>query len=204
MKREAEIKELLINNAIKLIAKGGFEMATTKELTHYSGDLPDIKMNEVYIYRIFGSKEALFEATFECLDNELYGAFRNGYVSLKDADIPLHDKMCGLLEMAWDFILHNEERCRCYVRYYYSVYFRGDSKEKHDELFGNVINGVSSVFKEEADVRAILHSVFTALLDFGIRVHNGDLEDNDINRPHVFNVLYCMMETYLKDSLKTA
>lgn len=37
MKREAEIKELLISNAIHLIAEGGFEKATTKELTHCGG-----------------------------------------------------------------------------------------------------------------------------------------------------------------------
>ena len=52
MKREAEIKELLINNTIRLIAEGGFEKATTKELAH-CGDAPaDLKMNEVYIYRL--------------------------------------------------------------------------------------------------------------------------------------------------------
>lgn len=50
MRYEAEIKELLIENAIHLIAEGGFEKATTKELTHSGGALPDFKMNEVYIY----------------------------------------------------------------------------------------------------------------------------------------------------------
>ena len=49
MRYEAEIKELLIENAIHLIAEGGFEKATTKELTHSGGALPDFKMNEVYI-----------------------------------------------------------------------------------------------------------------------------------------------------------
>ena len=51
MRYEAEIKELLIENAIHLIAEGGFEKATTKELTHCGGHLPDFKMNEAYIYR---------------------------------------------------------------------------------------------------------------------------------------------------------
>ena len=41
MRYEAEIKELLIENAIHLIAEGGFEKATTKELTHCGGQLPD-------------------------------------------------------------------------------------------------------------------------------------------------------------------
>jgi AcrR family transcriptional regulator len=33
-------------------------------------------MNEIYIYRCFGSKENLFEAAFMELDEELYGDFR--------------------------------------------------------------------------------------------------------------------------------
>ena len=43
-----------------------------------------------------------------------------------------------------------------------------------------------------------MHSVFTALLDFSIRVYNGDLEDNEDNLSNICNVLYCMMSTYFK------
>lgn len=63
---------------------------------------------------------------------------------------------------------------------------------------------MSSVFKEDADVASILHSVFTAMFDFAIRVYNGELEDNQTNRPHIFNVLYCMMMTYFKDLEKAS
>ena len=63
---------------------------------------------------------------------------------------------------------------------------------------------MTPIFKDEADVEAILHSVFTAMFDFAIRVYNEELENSDINRPHIFNVLYCMMATYLKESEKQA
>ena len=59
------------------------------------------------------------------------------------------------------------------------------------------------MFKEHADVVAILHSVFTALFDFAIRVYNGELEDSEINRLHIFKVLYCMM-TYFKNIEKVS
>ena len=42
---EENIKALLVGNAIHLIASGGFEKATTKELTYCGGDLPDVKMS---------------------------------------------------------------------------------------------------------------------------------------------------------------
>ncbi len=199
MKREAEIKDLLISNAIHLIAEGGFEKATTKELTYSGGNLPDLKMNEVYIYRIFGSKENLFAQAFFSLDKELYNAFFNAIKSTFGSETDSREKkMYNLFLLAWKFILGNEERCRCYVRYYYSVYFKGESLAAHNKLFGGIVTELSPMFIEEADVEEIMHSVFTALFDFCIRVYNGDLEDNDENRPHVFNVLYCMMSTYFK------
>ncbi len=198
MKREAEIKKLLISNAIHLIAEGGFEKATTKELTHHGGDLPGFAMNEVYIYRIFGSKENLYESAFVCLDNELCDAFRNGVASVGGFNENVKERMYEFFQMAWRFILGNEERCRCYVRYYYSVYFKGSSHEAHKKRFEKMISEMAPLFKEEADVVSILHSVFITLFDFGIRVYNGELENNENNVLHIFNVLYCMMMTYLK------
>ena len=198
MKYEAEIKELLIRNTIHLIAEGGFERATTKELTHCSGDLPGFKMNEVYIYRLFGSKENLYDAAFLQLDTELYEAFQKGIAEISWTGTNKREQMHEFFLLAWKFILGNEERCRCYVRYYYSIYFKGKSLEAHKKLFEEMISVIAPLFKEEADVFAILHSVFTTMFDFAIRVYNGGLEDSDENRPHVFNVLYCMMSTYFK------
>lgn len=198
MKYESEIKELLISNAIHLIAEGGFEKATTKELAHCGGDLPNFKMNEVYIYRLFGSKENLYDAVFLRLDTELYEAFQNGIKAVSDFKNDTKERMREFFRLAWAFVLGNEERCRCYVRYYYSIYFKGESLVKHKKLFAEMISVLAPLFKEEADVFAIMHSVFTSLFDFAIRVYNGDLEDNDENRPHVFNVLYSVMSTYFK------
>ena len=85
--------------------------------------------------------------------------------------------------------------------YYYSIYFKGESLETHQKHFTSIVKSFNPLFKEEADVISIMHSVFTALLDFAIRVYNGELEDSDINRPHIFNVLYCMLATYFKETV---
>ncbi len=198
MRYEAEIKELLINNAIHLIAEGGFEKATTKELTHCGGDLPDLKMNQVYLYRLFKSKEDLYEAAFIALDNELYYAFKRGVEVIGGFYGDRDEKLKHFFSLAWQFILGNEERCRCYVIYYYSNYYNARSREAHRRLFGGMVEEMASLFKDEADVDAILHSAFTALFDFAIRVYNGELENNDINRPHIFNVIYSIMATYFR------
>ncbi len=198
MKRENEVRELLISNAIKLVAEGGFEKATTKELAFGGGSLPDFKMNEVYIYRLFGSKEALYEHTFICLDKELIEVFRSGSRFADGFEKDTKEKLYNVFITAWNFVMTNEERCRYYARYYYSSYFKGNSQEQHKELFEMMSQRLMPVFKEKSDVFAILHSVFSAFFDFAIRVYNNELENNDENRTHIFNVLYCMLATYLK------
>lgn len=204
MKHEADVKELLIANAIHLIAEGGFEKATTKALAHHNGSLPGFKMNEVYIYRIFGSKEKLYESAFLRLDDDLFAAFQRGVQETGGFAHDTKEKLYAFFLRAWLFILGNEERCRCYVRYYYSIYYKGQSRKMHEQQFAEMIDELRVLFKSEADVESILHSVFTAMLDFAIRVYNGDLEDSEPNRLHIFNVLYCMMMTYFKDALQAS
>ncbi len=203
MKSERYVEKILIDNAIHLIAEGGFEKATTKNLAFYNKETCDIKMNEVYIYRLFGSKEALYRSAFFCLEEELVGAFRDASAIVGDFACDTQRRLYEFFLKTWRFILNNEDHCRCYVRYYYSVYFKDKASERHNQQFTAIVNKMQPLFKEEADVRSILHSVFTTLLDFAIRVYNGELEDNEINRPHIFNVLYCMIMTYLREPKKT-
>ena len=204
MKNGEVIREALLNNTIHLIGKSGFEGATTRAIVCEGIEDPAIRLNEVYIYRIFGSKELLYEEAFLRLDRELFCAFQNEVRATGGFEEDTREKLYDFFLKAWRFILGNEERCRCYVRYYYSVYFKGHSLKHHKEQFEEMVAEMTLLFKDEADVEAILHSIFTALFDFAIRVYNGELEDSDINRPHIFNVLYCMMATYFKDSVKAS
>lgn len=199
MRHENEVRELLINNTIHLVSEGGFERATTKELAFCGGSLPDLKMNEVYIYRLFGSKESLYEQAFHCLDQELFRVLRAEAQDLDGFETDTREKLWRLFLAAWQYCVSNEERSRYYVQYYHSVYFKGRSREKHQKLFSVTIARLVPAFKEGADVTSILHSVFTTFFDFVVRAYNGELEDSEENREHIFNVLYCMTVTYLKD-----
>lgn len=202
MKNEAAIRELLISNTIHLVAEGGFEMATTKAITHGDGNSNgDIRMNEVYIYRLYGGKAQLYDAAFHRLDHQLFDSLHNSMASTDHWSSDIKKKLYDLFLRTWDFVLGNEDKCRCYIRYYYSAYFKGGSRRAHNDLFNAVIDDFRPLFKSEADVTSIMHSVFTTLLDFAIRVYNGDLQNTETNRDHVFNVLYCSMATYFKPEL---
>jgi AcrR family transcriptional regulator len=201
VKNELEVRNILIRNTVRLVAEGGFEKATTKAITFCGDNLPGMKMNEVYIYRLFGSKEHLYETAFEMLDTELVVALRTHLAHSRAGNMPTKDKMHYVFIHTWRFILQNEERCRFYTRYYYSIYFRGESLAKHARLFEQIIDSFSPLFREGADVGSIMHIILSMLLDFAIRVYNGDLEDNETNRAHIFNVLYCVMASYFNDRI---
>lgn len=203
MKNGEVVREALLNNTIRLIGESGFEAATTKAIVTVPDDT-SVRINEVYIYRLFGSKESLYESAFVLLDRELTSAFKRGAIAVGGFREDTKERLYEFFLRSWDFLLGNEARCRCYLRYYHSVYFKGKSLEEHKRIFSDIISEMQPLFKEEADVVSILHGVFTALFDFAIRVYNGDLDDNDINRPHIFNVLYCMMSSYFADDIKAS
>jgi AcrR family transcriptional regulator len=204
MKQKENIKELLIDNTIRLIAEGGFEKATTKAITYSGGELSDFKLNEVYIYRIFGSKEHLYAAAFMSLDKQIVHALCKSVESYPNLTTNTSDKLHDVFENSWQFVLSSEDSCRCYVRYYYSTYFKDESRKAHNELFGRVIDDFRPLFKQESDVVAIMHSVFTTLLDFAIRVYNGDLINTENNRSHIFLVLYRTMAIYFNPEISQA
>ena len=202
MKNEAAIREILICNTIHLVAEGGFEMATTKAITHGDGtNNADIRMNEVYIYRLYGGKTQLYDAAFYRLDHQLFGSLHNAIATMGTLETDTKAKLYDVFLRTWKFVLGNEDNCRCYMRYYYSAYFKGGSRKAHNLLFNDVINDFRPLFKQEADVTSIMHSVFTTLLDFAIRVYNSDLENTQTNQEHIFNVLYSAMVSYFKPEI---
>ena len=197
MRCEGEIRSTLIDNTIHLIAEGGFEKATTRNITRYSPPVEQFTLNEAYIYRLFGSKEGLYASAFLLLDNEMVTALCRQIEKLQFSAGPNRASFEALFRSAWRFLLRNEMKCRCYTRYYYSIYFRETTQRKHRVAFERIVNALTPAFKPEANVTAIMHGVLSMLLDYAIQVYNGDLADTEENANHVFHVLYCVIATYL-------
>ena len=196
MKKESIVHSILIDNTIHLIAEGGFEAATTHAITYSNVSAPDVKLNEVYIYRLFGGKEQLYAEAFEKLDSELVGEISRDLVEFQNTEYSRDMKLKIMFMHLWHFLLQNEEHCRAYVRFYYSVYFKGMTQKKHNKNFNKVVEKFSVAFKPEADVLSLLHSVLTTMLDFAIRVYNGELSDSEDSADHIFNMLYSSLSSY--------
>ena len=121
MTNEHLVRRALMENTIRLVADGGFENATTNTITYSGGDVENIKMNVVYIYRLYGSKDRLFDSIFEMIDGEISKA-----VTTAEGD--LHDFMTVVL----DFWTQNPLWCKYYTRYYYSHRLVREVLSKHN------------------------------------------------------------------------
>lgn len=197
MKNEKIYREVFTNNTIRLVAEGGFEKATTRAIAGERREINNVKLNEAHIYRVFGTKENLFAETFAVLDNELISNVKE---SLDVFDMSENFRsQCEMIFMRlWRFLLQNEEKCRYYTRYYYSIYFKDDVHETHIKKYEILIERMASAFVDGADVWSLLHHIITVMLDFAIRVYNGALEDTEENTFHIFNVVYSSIAPYLK------
>ena len=189
MKRD-EIRQKLIDGTIHVIATGGLDKATTKQIG------TETAVNEAYIYRCFAGKEDMFAKAYDYLDSELLDKTME-YVSVMYDTTTKFKQRCRIFFFGvWRFLLSNSEKCLAYVRYYYSPYFKKYSYIIHETRFKPLVEKFSDAFIGEADVWMILNHILNVMLDFAVKVHNGLMPDNDHYSEHVFRVIYESVKQY--------
>lgn len=192
MKRE-ETRRGLIEGAIKVIAKDGLDKASTKQIGMATNT------NEVYIYRCFKDKDDMLAKVFDYLDEELL------YTTSKYMEVMYMNSLdfelrCRFYFSAvWEFLIRNSDKCLTYVRYFYSPYFTKYSAEIHKERFAPLVDKFKGAFKDEADVWMILNHILNVMLDFAVKVHNGQMSGSDKYSEHVFRVIYRSVEQYFRN-----
>ena len=192
MKRD-EIRQKLIDGTIFVIARDGLDKATTKQIGITTAT------NEAYIYRCFQSKEDMFCKVFDVLDNELLDATLHHVEIMYVTDLPYEMRCRRYFAAVWDFLLSNRDKCLTYIRYFYSPYFTRLSAEGHKKRFSPLIARFRDAFRDEADIWMILNHILNVMLDFAIKVHNGQMPENDDYAEHVFRVIYRSVEQYFRN-----
>ncbi len=187
-----DIRDTLITRTITVIADEGLDKTTTKAITQGTG------INESYIYRRFSDKEDLLSKTFDKLDDELVTAVTRCLPIMYVQDIEFELRCRAFFNNIWAFLLGNKEKCLAFVRYYYSPYFTKYSAESHKKRFLPIVERFSLAFIDEADVWMILNHILNVLLDFAVKVHNGQMTEEDDYSEHVFRVIYRSVEQYFK------
>ena len=188
-----DIRETLIARTIHVIAKEGLDKTTTKAITEGTS------INEAYIYRHFSNKDELLSKAFDKLDEELVGKAMQ-HVSVMYMQEMEYEIRCGIYFQAmWKFLLGNKEKCRAFIRYYYSPYFAKYSAVSHKQRYEPLVEKFAVAFKKEANVWMILNHILTTMLDFAIKVCDGSLPENDDTAEHVFRLIYVSIRQYFRD-----
>ena len=71
----------------------------------------------------------------------------------------------------------------------------------HRKLLQEYEKLLRPIFKDESDVISIVHAAFMSMLDFSISVYNGDIENNEENAYHIFNMIYNSLVYYFDDAV---
>ena len=188
------MREKLIARTITVIADEGLDKTTTKAITTGTG------INEAYIYRHFSDKTDLLSKTFDKLDDELVAKVMQHLPVMYMQELEYELRCRVFFEAVWKFMLANKEHCLAFIQYYYSPYFTKYSVEAHKKRYVSVVEKFKDAFKDEADVWMILNHILNVMLDFAVKVHNGQMPSEDNYSEHVFLVIYRSVEQYFRKS----
>lgn len=193
----SEVRHVLIEAVIAVIANEGMDKVTTKAVATRA------RVNETYIYRVFGDKAGLLRAAFSQLDSELIEAILKYIPVMQMTDIPIDERCRILFCLVWKFIIGEETRCTSFIRYYYSPYFRKYSEQEHKEGYREVVKQMTPAFREGADVWMLLNHILDFLLTSAFKIFLQQLPDTEQTANDLFRIIYAAMEPQLAWSIRS-
>ena len=199
MKEEQKqaMREQLIKNTVALVAKGGFEKATTRGITHSGQPLQDFNMNEVYIYRLFGSKEKLYATAFCQIDRELSYAVHTRVQQVNTATCDRKSGLHAILTVVRQYVLEHPDHIAFYAQYYHSVYCPGEIENAHVKAWEGVVNVLRPWFRPSTNVDLLLHGAFLLVLDYFVRSYWNELTVSGLEIERVCETVYSMLAAEL-------
>lgn len=189
-----EIRQRLIDGTICVIAREGLDKASTKQIGIATAT------NEAYIYRCFKDKEDMFAKAFAALDEELLAETMQHVEVMYRADMGFARRCRSYFTAVWEFLLANRDKCLSYMQYFYSLYFVKYSAEEHKKRFMPLLSKFHDAFKDEADIWMILNHILNVMLDFAVKVHNGQMPNSEEYAEHVFRVIYASVKQYFRNN----
>ena len=168
MKNERLVRQIMMDNAIRIVAEGGFESATTNAITYSGEDAGEIKMNEVYIDRLFGCKEQIFDRAFEMVED----GFSDAACGAADGDFE------AFVAAVLRFWQEHPLWCRYYACYCHSHRLYGLTKAHHEKAFNRIVKRTSGYFTHDAPVAMVMHVLLNAIVDMAYQMATGT--DTDV------------------------
>ena len=182
MSKGLEIRQALMTSAIRVVAAQGIQNATTKALATES------KLNEVYIYRAFKSKDDLLEQTFYALDKELMFLL-NQLLKRIDKTQNVRDAFRSLFDDFWIFTLGDIDKCSFFIQYYYSAYYMTYSDTARKTLYQPFLDSIDPAFTEGVDSWEELNHMYDIVFPKLWRIIRGTLPNTKETKEKVYREL---------------
>ena len=115
----------LIESTVKVIARDGFDKASTRNIAGACG------IADAYIYVHFKDKDDLFAKAFQKEDAALAGEVRKYLPILNQSGITNEDRLYFLFSQTWRHLIAYPNSCRFFIQYYYSPYYAKYSAQEH-------------------------------------------------------------------------
>lgn len=186
MKNERLVRQIMMDNAIRIVAEDGFEGATTNAITYSGPDAGEIKMNEVYIYRLFGCKEQIFDRAFEMVED----GFSDAACGAVDGDF------CEFVAAVLLFWREKPLWCRYYAAYCHSHRLYGLTKSYHEKVFNRIVKRVKGYFVPDVPAETVMHILLNAIVDMAYQTATGT--DTEWNEQTAVDALCGIGRPYLK------
>ena len=186
-----ETAQMLIDSTIKVIARDGFDKASTRNITGECG------LADAYIYHCFNDKEDLFHQAFKQKDKALAEKVLQHLPILSRDDAEVKTRFALLFDLFWRFMLDAPDTCRFYVQYYFSPYYQKLSAEEHQSTWQPVLDKVTPLFKDPADVKPSMRLVLNNTT--GLAIKKLTLGTPGSETETYFPMVYSLLAPYLKE-----
>lgn len=98
----------------------------------------------------------------------------------------------------WDFLMENEDVCKFYVRYYYSIHFEKDAIEEFREDNRTLRGAFEELCPKGSDLELMFHYHMNTLLNIAMIVTIDEIEKTSNIEERVFKLLYSVTKVFLK------
>ena len=178
------IKQALIDSAVRVVARDGVEKATTKAIA------AEAKLNEAYIYKCFPSKDELLSEAFQMEDVNFANLLQKTLPIMHMPGLSWKERAYILWKKSWEFILSKPADCIFYIRYYYSASCRAHAYDVHLACYKPLIERAGKAFRPGTNMDMLIHQIFSTMLFFASRVLNGELENSEATTQWAFEQIY--------------
>ena len=156
------IRNALMDGAIKVVARDGLEKITTRSIAS------ECDLHDAYIYRYFIDKEDLLMMTFIREDKAMTAHIKE---NLENSDLKgksIEEVLRAVVMPIWEFLMENEDVCKFYVRYYYSIHFEKDAIEEFREDNRTLRAAFEELFPKGSDLELMFHYHMDTLLSLAM------------------------------------